>query len=532
MTTVVRTHQPLQVLSMSTQPERRYSKRLAASPHNEQDGDFVFTRAPKRSKTDEEASLATPPKKAARNRQLKEKPAPIPELDNDDFESLVIKSTAPARKTTRRKPAADDAEDEFAQVVLPKRTRRSARVSTSAPDELEPPRPTTKKKQHNPEPRREPSPPPPPLPSQPMTQSKQSKKQQQNGTAKGRKTRQLPLEDEEDNLNRPPTTPAKPRQQQPQQQQKMSKRQSPTGAAGAKIALPVSDTPIINRNKEMRKKGGGRRRSSLGLRGRRASSLTSMGHSALPHKEVKESEFYKHIEAEGLPEPRRMKQLLTWCGERALSEKPSLGSVDSNAVLGARAIQDQLLKDFQNKSEFSDWFSREDTDAPPVVLKPNPRNVEHEAKIAQLETKVKRLRELKKTWQALRKSQKNFMPPEHEPVDTPEAEAELLEPSDKRIFESVRSNTPTSATILRSTALKRLQEIQSTLEFKVDVLADGAHKIEQRVVTAGHEADRILGLSSDRLREREEREKTTTGTKNIPVMEVLRSLGRILPEGK
>lgn len=102
-----------------------------------------------------------------------------------------------------------------------------------------------------------------------------------------------------------------------------------------RVALPMSDTPVINRNKEMRKKaGGGNRRSSLGSRGRRASSLIEMGHTALPHKEVDASEFYKHIESEGLPEPRRMKQLLTWCGERALSKKPPLGSRNSGAVLG------------------------------------------------------------------------------------------------------------------------------------------------------------------------------------------------------
>lgn len=101
-----------------------------------------------------------------------------------------------------------------------------------------------------------------------------------------------------------------------------------------KIALPFSDTPIINRNKEMRRKTGGRR-SSLGMRGRRASSLIDNGHSAIPHREVDPSDFYKHIEAEGLSEPRRMKQLLTWCGERALSEKPPLGTL-SNAILGGK----------------------------------------------------------------------------------------------------------------------------------------------------------------------------------------------------
>jgi kinetochore protein Mis13/DSN1 len=103
------------------------------------------------------------------------------------------------------------------------------------------------------------------------------------------------------------------------------------------ISLPFSDTPIINRNKELRKKGGtGQRRSSLGMRGRRASSLIDNGHSAIPHREVETSEFYKHIE-EALPEPRRMKQLLTWTGERALPEKPAHGDPDSGAKLAGES---------------------------------------------------------------------------------------------------------------------------------------------------------------------------------------------------
>ena len=117
-----------------------------------------------------------------------------------------------------------------------------------------------------------------------------------------------------------------------------------------KIALPFADTPRIQRNKDMRKTNAARR-SSLGLRGRRASSLIDAGKStgnavvldtlacftetsvAMPHDEVESAEFYKHIESEGLSEPRRMKQLLTWCGTRALGEKPSFASEDSNARL-------------------------------------------------------------------------------------------------------------------------------------------------------------------------------------------------------
>lgn len=113
-----------------------------------------------------------------------------------------------------------------------------------------------------------------------------------------------------------------------------------------KIALPFSDTPINNRNKEFRKKGGagagGARRSSITMRGRRASSLIENGQSAIPHKEVDPSEFFKHIEAEVQSEPRRMKQLLTWCGERALSEKPPHGTT-APAVLGGECLHANVV---------------------------------------------------------------------------------------------------------------------------------------------------------------------------------------------
>lgn len=51
--------------------------------------------------------------------------------------------------------------------------------------------------------------------------------------------------------------------------------------SATKIALPFADTPVIRRNKAMRegKSGKGERRSSLGLRGRRASSLIDSGTS-------------------------------------------------------------------------------------------------------------------------------------------------------------------------------------------------------------------------------------------------------------
>lgn len=54
----------------------------------------------------------------------------------------------------------------------------------------------------------------------------------------------------------------------------VAKPRSPT-----KIALPFADTPIIKRNKELRRGEKGSRRSSAGTRGLRASSLIDSGTS-------------------------------------------------------------------------------------------------------------------------------------------------------------------------------------------------------------------------------------------------------------
>lgn len=55
----------------------------------------------------------------------------------------------------------------------------------------------------------------------------------------------------------------------------------PSQGSTSRIALPLADTPVIRRNKEMRegRAGKGQRRSSLGMRGRRASSLIDSGAS-------------------------------------------------------------------------------------------------------------------------------------------------------------------------------------------------------------------------------------------------------------
>lgn len=117
-----------------------------------------------------------------------------------------------------------------------------------------------------------------------------------------------------------------------------------------------------------------------------------------------------------------------------------------------------------------------------------------------------------------------------DPTQIPRPDESLLDPEEVKMLRAL-SDPSTSFAGLRKQTVAKLKEMQQSLEFKVDHFADGIHKLDQRVATAGRQADRVLALAADRLKRREEREKKAAGTKDLPAVEVLRSLGRILPEG-
>ena len=57
----------------------------------------------------------------------------------------------------------------------------------------------------------------------------------------------------------------------------------------------------------------------------------------------------------------------------------------------ARAIEEEILKEFSSNSDLSNWFSREDVNPPRVVVKkPNPRNVQNADKIKELEEQIQK----------------------------------------------------------------------------------------------------------------------------------------------
>ncbi|RMZ75739.1 hypothetical protein DV737_g5138, partial [Chaetothyriales sp. CBS 132003] len=338
---------------------------------------------------------------------------------------------------------------------------------------------------------------------------------------------------------------AQPRPLQRQQrQQKPAAQEQPEPGDGqangdhstTKIALPFADTPVIRRNKEMRenKSGSVDRRSSLGMRGRRASSLIETGNSnALPHAEVEVRDFYKHIEADGLPEPRRMRQLLTWCATRAMDQKAMGGTFEeASAVAAARVMEEELLKDLSNRSELSDWFTREDEppgrrqeEVPAMPERPNPKNVQNAAKIVELEGQIKRLRAEKESLEAL------LRPPSIPKVQQPDASAldsSLLSDSDKAVHQSLAAGTDMAQDIA-----SRLNAVRQKLGPTVDLFASSVHSISQYRDTADEVATRVLSLCAQKLEDREKEgrrraaEKGADPSPRADLTAVLRGLSRV-----
>jgi kinetochore protein Mis13/DSN1 len=142
----------------------------------------------------------------------------------------------------------------------------------------------------------------------------------------------------------------------------------------AVVPVPERETPTIRKNKELRE---AQRRSSLGMRGKRASSSLGRGeiseskrhHDAgtsmqsrtvltdvgIPHPTVESATFWKHI-TPTLPEPIRARHLLAWCAKRALDESvaptrgPSKAKSKDKAKSEVRTDEgDRLVKEIMEE---------------------------------------------------------------------------------------------------------------------------------------------------------------------------------------
>ncbi|KAI9705795.1 MAG: hypothetical protein M1820_005043 [Bogoriella megaspora] len=516
--------------------------------YDDGDGDFQFVRKGTR-KTQAKPIVVPEPVQEERETTP---PQPKPKVKK----MLPVTPTLAEKRPKRRSARLSGDKDQVQAAKVPEKPKQLHAPPSQAPVKPREPSPQSskapiKQRQHSPESRKAPAKQREHLP-QPVNKparQKENPPELKRPPVKPKESSPQPIE-----------APAELKQPSPQPQKtvpqpdrdgspallnadsplRIAKRQDAT-----KISLPFADTPINKRNKELRKS---HRRSSTGIRGRRASSLIESGSSnAMPHAEVETSEFYKHI-SQDLLEPRRMKQLLTWCGTRALPNKPTGAVESSSAIMAARVIQEELLKDFSNRPELSDWFNREESAPTVLVKKPNPRNIQNAAKLKELEQEIEKLQLEKRNWDSLLESSStippDFLPHPPSPPRShkksippslsthpqnsnslPTIDPTLLSPSQSALLSSLQD--PPSATN-PSSIEARLQSLTSSLEFKIDRFATGIHRLENLKRRGDEAADRVLGEAAQRLEDRDREAKGRVGMGGVDLRDVLRGLSRVL----
>ncbi|KAK6332484.1 hypothetical protein TWF730_004151 [Orbilia blumenaviensis] len=287
----------------------------------------------------------------------------------------------------------------------------------------------------------------------------------------------------------------------------------------------IEDTPLVRkRNKEMRE-AKGHRRSSMGLRGRRASSLSN-GFIAAPHPDVQPDDFYKHLDPQMI-ETQRMQQLLAWCSKCALSEKRARGrDAQSNARAAARVIEEDILADLTEKKLNVTWWDAAEgsESAADVPKKPHPKNEDHKRKIAALERQLEELNCEKKAWSEVGERAPEKLPriQKEGGVRPGDLDVTLLRPEETSVIPGFEES---------SQAIEKIQDTMSkgrgSMEFKVDQFSHGMHKAQQYSLYAKSITEKVLGKASSVLEVRQEATMKAAGTTALPLHEVLKSISHL-----
>lgn len=284
------------------------------------------------------------------------------------------------------------------------------------------------------------------------------------------------------------------------------------------VSLPISDTPVIRRNQELRRKSGVRR-SSLGNRGKRVSSIGN-GFVAVPHDDVDPRDFYKHADSD-IPDPHRMKQILLWCSKRVLNsqnerlkklkERPKKSTADeATALTIARVIEDEIIRDLvQGKVSTSWWTRPEDPENDREVIKqPNSQNVTNAENLKAFEKRLQDLDNEKSQWAKLLESIQSREPIPPESVASMSSTSDTTEQVDKAVSE-----------------FQQVQQKYQTLEPTIDKLYDSIHKIQS------------ISQASRMFHSNQMKELTSVLNQNTaasqssrpPVRDILRTLTRLQP---
>ncbi|KAK9477685.1 Mis12-Mtw1 protein family-domain-containing protein [Lipomyces japonicus] len=283
------------------------------------------------------------------------------------------------------------------------------------------------------------------------------------------------------------------------------------------VSLPLTDTPIIRRNQQLRQQAPNGRRSSLGLRGKRASSLGN-GLVAAPHADIPVEDFYKHLDSD-LPDPHRMKQLLTWCAHRIL-ETQRRSKSNNSATAIAKVIEEELVKDLTEGRISTSWWNRPDDgddDEDEKLKKPNPQNIANAQKVKEFTVRLERLRAEKKAWANIESDVKPVLPP------SSNVDVSLLLPKESSFLSKQASQEDLDLRNKRKEILTAVKDV----EYDIDRLRHSSHLMNSLSQAGEKYAEQVLGDAAQVLSRSKDRAKKEAKTEGVPIRDVLQTLTRI-----
>ncbi|KAG0053523.1 hypothetical protein BGZ83_000940 [Gryganskiella cystojenkinii] len=283
---------------------------------------------------------------------------------------------------------------------------------------------------------------------------------------------------------------------------------------------------MIKKNRDLR---DGNRRSSLTMRGKRASSIGN-GFNALPHPSVDTRNFFRHISAEE-PRPIRMKQLMTWCARKCIDEQRAKSK---NALKIAKQVEEETLT-MLIKGEFAvSWFGRQEREPiRKVPKKPNQQNAKNMQKLKEYEEQIAKLRKEDEEWTHVISSFNTFhaslvdsgppLPPGDNPIMVQSSLAhdidlELLTADERSLWEkhckdrdeakskSRTLNKKSRESSQKSSAREQnkwMVDMMSTLEKEVDSLQDVLYGASRFDKVAKQYTDEVLEQIASAIDERQ-----------------------------
>ncbi|KAK9455450.1 Mis12-Mtw1 protein family-domain-containing protein [Dipodascopsis uninucleata] len=277
------------------------------------------------------------------------------------------------------------------------------------------------------------------------------------------------------------------------------------------ISLPLTDTPIIRRNQQLRQHAPNGRRSSLGMRGKRASSLSG-GLVAVPHSDISSNEFYKHLDSD-LPDPHRMKQLLTWCAQRTIEREKNKKSMGTASKI-AQVIEEEILKDLTEGRISTSWWSRLEDEEEPKL--PNPQNIANKEKLSEFSKRLERLKAEKKSWSSIRSETRPELPP------SLNIDVSFLLPKEVLFLSKYSSESKDNIN-----SCEEVKKSVLVLEPQLDNLRHAVNEIKMLSKVADNYFSKVLRDVSSSISFKENITKSISGTDAVSMRDVLQTLTKV-----